>query len=257
MRIILTLIGWYQYRALWARISTNPYNITMNIGTTAWKKTIVEGARELGITVHAGQAEQFAAHALILDEWNQKINLTAIASPVDMAVKHFLDSIVSSRYIEPGSHLLDVGSGAGFPGIPLKVMLPSLNVTLVDATRKKVSFLNHVIRQLHLECIGAIHSRIENLQQKREGRFDVIVCRAFSSLGNFVEKSLPLLAPDGLIMAFKAGEPGSDTDQALKQNGGDVFLVAGKGTPTALRMKCVRFKLPFLNLSRTLILLRR
>mgnify|MGYP001823785488 FL=1 len=229
----------------------------MDIGSIEWKKLIVDGAREMGITVNGGQVDQFAAHALILEEWNQKMNLTAIASPMDMAVKHFLDSIVSSDYVEPGSRLLDVGSGAGFPGIPLKVMIPSLNVTLVDATRKKVSFLNHVIRQLHLECIGAIHSRVENLQQKREGRFDVIVCRAFSSLGNFVEKSLPLLAPDGLIMAFKAGEPGSDTDQALKQNGGDVFLVAGKGTPTALRMKCVRFKLPFLNLSRTLILLRR
>jgi len=212
----------------------------------------------MGMTVHAGQADQFATHALILNEWNQKMNLTAIASPMDMAVKHFLDSIVSSRFIKPGSHLLDVGSGAGFPGIPLKVMIPSLHVTLVDATRKKVSFLNHVIRQLHLECIAAIHSRIENLQQKREGRFDVIVSRAFSSLDDFIEISLPLLAPEGMLMAFKGrGGLGTDLDLPSTQRGGEVYSILGKGKHTELQMRSVNFKLPFLKLSRTLILLRR
>lgn len=229
----------------------------MDIGSIEWKKLIVDGAREVGITVHGGQVDQFAAHALILEEWNQKMNLTAIASPMDMAVKHFLDSIISTDYVEPGSRLLDVGSGAGFPGIPLKVMIPSLNVTLLDATRKKVSFLNHVIRQLHLESIGAIHSRIENLQQKREGRFDVIVCRAFSSLGNFVEKSLPLLAPGGLLMAFKGRGLGSDLDLVSTRGDGDVFSVAGQSNHTELQMRCVSVKLPFLDLSRTLILLHR
>ena len=229
----------------------------MDIGSIEWKEVIVSGAREMGITVHAGQAEQFAAHALILKEWNQKMNLTAIASPMDMAVKHFLDSIVSSRYIEPENRLLDVGSGAGFPGIPLKVMIPSLKVTLVDATRKKVSFLNHVIRQLHLERIAAIHSRIENLARIQEDIFDVIVCRAFSSLGDFVEKSLPLLAPGGLLIAFKGRELGADLDPVSTQGAGDVFFVAGKGNPTELQMRCVNVKLPILNLSRTLILLHR
>jgi len=109
----------------------------MDIGSVEWKEMIAEGAQRLGIDVQTGQLDQFAVHALALKEWNRKINLTAIDSPVDMAVKHFLDCIVSSRYIEPDGKLLDVGSGAGFPGIPLKVMMPSLNVTLVDATRKR------------------------------------------------------------------------------------------------------------------------
>ena len=229
----------------------------MKIGSPAWKDTIVEGARKLGITVYAGQADQFAAHALILKEWNQKINLTAIASPMDMAVKHFLDSIISSRFIKPGSRLLDVGSGAGFPGIPLKVMIPSLDVILVDATRKKVSFLKHVIRQLHLSRIAVIHSRLEDLQQEWKGRFDVIVCRAFSSLGDFAERSMTLLAPDGLLLAFKGKELTTDLAQAFTQKGGEVFPVTGKGFHTELQMECVNFELPFLNLSRTLILLRR
>ena len=229
----------------------------MEIGSLDWKNVIVDGARQMGITVHADQVDQFAAHALILNEWNQKINLTAIASPMDMAVKHFLDSILSSRFIEPDCRLLDVGSGAGFPGIPLKIMIPSLNVVLVDSTRKKVSFLNHVIRQLHLSRITAIHSRIEDLQQEWKSGFDVIVCRAFSSLGDFAEKSMPLLAPDGLLVAFKGRELTTDLDTVSTQSGRDGFPVAGKSFHTELQMECVRFKLPFLNLSRMLILLRR
>jgi len=229
----------------------------MEIGSPDWENVIVEGARSLGLTVQSGQADQFAAHALLLKEWNRKINLTTIDSPMDMAVKHFLDSIISSRYIKPDSRLLDVGSGAGFPGIPLKVMMPSLDVILVDATRKKVSFLKHVIQELHLSRIAAIHSRLEDLQQEWEGRFDIIVCRAFSSLGDFAEKSMPLLAPDGLLMAFKGKTFETDPAQVSTQKGGEVFLVAGKDNQTGLQMKLVSFKLPFLNLSRTLILLRR
>jgi 16S rRNA (guanine527-N7)-methyltransferase len=230
----------------------------MKIGSSEWKEIIVEGARELGIDVQLGQADQFAAHALILNEWNQKINLTAIDSPMDMAVKHFLDSIISSRYIGPGSRLLDVGSGAGFPGIPLKVMMPSLDVILVDATRKKVSFLKHAIQALHLSRIAAIHSRIEDLQQEWEGRFDIIVCRAFSSLADFAEKSMPLLAPDGLLLAFKGRNLGAELSQVPSTQRADRrFPVSGEDPNRQLQMKIVSFELPYLNLSRSLILLRR
>jgi 16S rRNA (guanine527-N7)-methyltransferase len=230
----------------------------MKIGSPEWKKIIVDGARKLGIHVQLGQADQFATHAIKLKEWNQKINLTAIDSPMDMAIKHFLDSIIPFSYIIPGSRLLDVGSGAGFPGIPLKVMLPSLNVTLVDATRKKVSFLNHVIQRLHLSGISAIHSRVENLGQEREGAFDIIVCRAFSSLNDFVEKSLPLLAPDGLLMAFKGKNLEPDLSQvSTSQEVGKTFIIPGNDPNRRLQMKFVHFNLPFLDLSRTLILLSR
>ena len=219
---------------------------------------IIEGAGALGINVQAAQADQFATHAILLKKWNQKINLTAIDSPMDMAIKHFLDSIAPLSSITPGSRLLDIGSGAGFPGIPLKVMMPSLNVTLVDATRKKVSFLNHVIQELHLRDISAIHSRVENLGQDWEGAFDIIVCRAFSSLNDFVEKSLPLLAPDGLLMAFKGKNFEPDLSQVSTPRViGKTVYAYGKGPREKLQIKFMHFDLPFLDLSRTLILLSR
>jgi len=177
---------------------------------------------------------------------------------MDMAIKHFLDSIIPFSHLTPGSRLLDVGSGAGFPGIPLKIMLPSLKVTLVDATRKKVSFLNHVIQQLRLSDISVIHSRVENLQQERQGEFDMIVCRAFSNLNDFVEKSLPLLAPDGLLMALKGKNVEPDLSQMCTcQEAGKTFLVPENDPNRRLKMKFIHFNLPFLDLSRTLVLLHR
>lgn len=229
----------------------------MEIGSAEWKDVIVKGARQFSIDVLPEQADRFALHALLLKEWNQKINLTAIESPMGMAVKHFLDSIIPFRYITPGSRLLDVGSGAGFPGIPLKVMIPSSNMILVDATRKKVSFLHHVIRRLHLCCITPIHSRIEDLRPEREGKFDIIVCRAFSSLAEFAEKSMPLLAPGGLLLAMKGKEISTGLPEESTRGGEGVFSATGKDVHTGLQMTCVSFELPFLNLSRTLILLRR
>ena len=229
----------------------------MEIGSQAWKDTIVVGARKSGISVLPDQLDQFAAHATLLKEWNQKINLTAIGKPVDVAVKHFLDAIIPSRYIKPDSRLLDVGSGAGFPGIAIKVMIPTLQVTLVEATRKKVSFLKHVIRELHLSGISAIQSRIENLPQQPGSGFDVIVSRAFSNLSEFVEKSLPYLAIDGLLMAYKGrGFIEENLDVQATPGTHKTSLISIKNIDRRFQMTIVHFKLPFLELNRSLILLK-
>ena len=175
------------------------------VGSAEWKSLIVEGAKTLGICLNPDTADQFAVYALELLKWNRKINLTAITDPLDVAVKHFLDSLVPSVVIPQGAALLDIGSGGGFPGIPLKILMPSLSVTLAEASLKKVNFQKHAIRSLNLRGIEAVHARAEDMPRDTEfaKTFDVIICRAFSALDLFAETALPLLAENGMIVAMK------------------------------------------------------
>ncbi|MFO7494878.1 MAG: 16S rRNA (guanine(527)-N(7))-methyltransferase RsmG, partial [Desulfobacterales bacterium] len=177
----------------------------MMIGSSDWQHVIRDAANRLGVEIGAAATEKFAVHARELLRWNQKMNLTAITDPAAMALKHFVDAVAALRVLPPGGRLLDIGSGAGFPGIPLKIARPALAVTLVDASRRKVSFLNHLIHTLTLEEAVARHVRVEALAADPHyaGRFDVVICRAFSDLAGFVAAGLPLLAPGGRLVAMK------------------------------------------------------
>lgn len=230
----------------------------MRIGTSEWKEVIVTGAGELGILVEEEQVDQFATHATTLITWNRKINLTTIVSPLEIAIKHFLDAIALVPHIRSANRLLDVGTGAGFPGIPLKVMLPHLAVILLDATLKKVHFLKHVLRQLNSHEITAIHARVEELNHRGMGPFDVIVSRAFSSLSDFVEKSLPLLSMDGLLVAYKSKDYKTefDHDVIFKPVDG-MKRVSSKFGNVQFNIELVHITLPYLDLPRTLILMHR
>ena len=159
----------------------------MQIGSKEWSDLIIEGAAAFDIDLNHRQTRQFATHAAELVRWNQKINITAITDPFEVAVKHVLDSLPAARFISGDAILLDIGSGGGFPGLPLKVLMPSLSVTLIDASRKKVSFLKHVIRTLKLDNIEALHIRAEDLANDPlyRNRFNVIISRAVSSLELF------------------------------------------------------------------------
>jgi 16S rRNA (guanine527-N7)-methyltransferase len=177
----------------------------MRIGSPQWEALIIDGAKTLGVEVDQKQAHLFAIHAGELIKWNTKINLTTITDPVDVAIKHFLDSIAPARHIPPEVTLLDIGSGGGFPGIPLKITLPSVSMTLIDGSRKKISFLKHIIRTLQLQNVDARQIRAEDLVQKTQPppSFDVIISRALSSLENYVRLALPLLAEEGIVIALK------------------------------------------------------
>jgi 16S rRNA (guanine527-N7)-methyltransferase len=177
----------------------------MIIGSPQWVKLIIDGAKILGVEVDQKQAHLFAIHAGELINWNTKINLTAITDPVDVAIKHILDCIAPARHIPPEATLLDIGSGGGFPGIPLKIALPSVSMTLIDGSRKKISFLKHTIRTLQLKNVDTCQIRAEDLVQKFQPppSFDVIISRALSSLENYVRLALPLLAEDGIVIALK------------------------------------------------------
>lgn len=185
----------------------------MQVGSEPWNALIIDGAARMGITVTPRQAGQMARHAGILLDWNRKINLTAITGAEEVAIKHFLDAILPLPHIPDEGALLDLGTGGGFPGIPLKVMRPRQSMTLIDASRKKINFVKHLIRQLSLPGIEAVQTRVEIFarQKDQQGRFRVIVSRAFADLNQIAQAATPLLAPRGRIIVYQG--PGDDENR--------------------------------------------
>jgi 16S rRNA (guanine527-N7)-methyltransferase len=166
-------------------------------------KLLDEGALSLGLKLDSSQLEKFSTLMMELSKWNQKINLTAIKGFKDVAVKHLLDSLTLPAQISLNGSLLDIGSGAGFPSIPICIIRPDLEVVSVDAVQKKIMFQKHIARTLNLHNLNAVHARAESLFTGTGKRFDFIVSRAFSSLKAFAELSLPLLADNGKAVAMK------------------------------------------------------
>ena len=177
----------------------------MKIGSNEWSELIIKGARAFDLDLEHHHTELFAVHARELLHWNQIINLTAITDPFEIAIKHFVDSLAPARMISPGATLLDIGSGGGFPRIPLKVAIPTLSVTLIDASRKKINFLKHLIRSLKLGGIEVIHIRAEDLvsDPAYQKHFDFITSRALTDLSSFIRQARPLLAANGQMIALK------------------------------------------------------
>jgi 16S rRNA (guanine527-N7)-methyltransferase len=177
----------------------------IRIGSGQWTRILTEGAAELGVRLDDRQARLLCLHAAELLKWNSRVNLTRITEPVEVAVKHFLDSLAAVPLVGPGVAVLDLGSGGGFPGLPVKVAVPDARVTLLDSVRKKVSFLKNVIRQTGLAGIDAIQGRIEDLGQDpaHHRRYDVVISRALASLDGFAQLALPFVAPGGSIIALK------------------------------------------------------
>ncbi|RPH51582.1 MAG: 16S rRNA (guanine(527)-N(7))-methyltransferase RsmG [Desulfobacteraceae bacterium] len=226
----------------------------MKIGSEEWKNIIIQGAKVFDVNVGLKEVEQFSIHAVELLKWNLKINLTAITDPFEVAVKHFLDSIASAGIIPAGSSMLDIGSGGGFPGIPLKIIIPNLSLTLLDSSRKKITFLKHVIRTIGIENIEALQVRAEELAQGTK-MFDVIICRAFSSLEQYVGSALPLLAPDGLIISLK-GKIDPVELQSIRVSD-DRKQGNGKISGLLIDIKIKKYFLPYIDSERTLIIIKK
>jgi 16S rRNA (guanine527-N7)-methyltransferase len=228
----------------------------MEIGTNDWSNFLTNQAKIIEIQLDHTQNHLFAIHAIELIKWNHKINITTITDPVEVASNHFLDSLVPARFIPPEAAMLDIGSGGGFPGIPLKVILPKLSVTLIDASRKKTSFLKHVIRTLKLENIEALHMRAEDLaiQPRYINRFDVIISRALSSLDAFVLLALPLLKNRGVIIALK-GEIDKSELNDLQDNVLEK-MKSGGSIDRQFTISRERYSLPMINAERSIITVR-
>lgn len=182
---------------------------------------------EIGISLKKEDEARFDTYLRELKAWNEKINLTAIKEDQDIIIKHFLDSMTPVKFIKHGSALLDIGSGAGFPGIPLKIAEPSLKVTLLDSVNKKVTFMKHIIAELGLTGIEAVHSRAEELATTKKGSYDVVISRALTNLSDFVKLGEPFLKPDGILIAMKGSRANEEVKEAAKVLGQKKMRVRG------------------------------
>lgn len=209
------------------------------------KDLLVRGAAQLGVALTPAQVGKFALFAAELRKWNRKINLTAITTEREIALKHFVDSLSLCRAVDGRGRLLDLGSGGGFPVIPFAILHPKSETVSVDAVEKKIIFQRHAGRLLGLSHFEAIHARGEELAGRFAGHFDWIVSRAFSDIPTFVRMALPLLAPGGKIVAMKGqgGREEAETSRpALALLGVDI-------------LQLVEFPLPLSSDRRSLIVM--
>ena len=170
---------------------------------------IAKGAAELGLSIDQHQINQLLDFTRLIEKWNKTHNLTAITQLDDMLVKHILDSLSIATHLPSGT-ILDVGSGAGLPGIPLSIVSTNKQFTLVDSSSKRVAFLKEVKRKLALTNVSPIHSRVEDLKTQT---FEIITSRAFSSIFEMIKKTEHLLAEQGCWLAMKGLYPESEINE--------------------------------------------
>lgn len=215
------------------------------------KELLKKSAASLGIELSDQQTEQFIKYYEILVEWNSFMNLTGITEYEEVVQKHFTDSLAFCKAIEPSGvkNLIDIGTGAGFPGIPLKIVYPHIQVTLLDSLQKRIKFLDEVIAQLGLTGIETIHGRAEDFAKpsmKRES-YDVCVSRAVANLASLSEYCLPYVKLGGYFIPYKSGKMEEELAEARKA----VFVLGGKIEEE------VKFMLPQSDISRSLIKIKK
>lgn len=213
------------------------------------KKLLIDGANEFNIHLKEEQIDKFFRYKNILKEWNEKINLTAIEEDREVIIKHFIDSLSILPLIKDEKvNLIDVGTGAGFPGIPVKIARESIEVTLLDSLDKRVKFLNEVIKENSLKGIKALHGRAEEkgvLPEFRE-KFDICTARAVANLPVLIEYCLPFVKVGGCFIAMK----GSSTDE-IDNSKKALDIIGGK-------LEEVKdFNLPFSDSKRNIIIIRK
>lgn len=181
---------------------------------------LISGAAELGLILDQGQLDRFQTYYEELRDWNRRINLTSITKFEDVQLKHFLDSLTLVMALgRPGdARFIDVGAGAGLPGLPLKIVLPSIKLVLLEATRKKAAFLSHLVDKLGFSDVEVVASRSEDaahLGRYRES-FDVVLSRAVAPLPALVELTLPFARTGGVFIAQKKGDLDTEVEEAAR-----------------------------------------
>lgn len=166
------------------------------------QETLISGARAFDIRLDNAQADACLVYLAELVKWNRKINLTAIGEEQEIVIKHFLDSFSYAKGFEPlpGTKLLDMGSGAGFPALPLKIAFPDLLITLVESVGKKAAFLRHIIRTLHMTDVDVKEGRTKALSSVHQQKYDVVTARAFAKMETALKEGSRFLKPKGVLV---------------------------------------------------------
>jgi 16S rRNA (guanine527-N7)-methyltransferase len=212
--------------------------------------TLSEGAAAIGVPLGKTELDLFALYHRELLLWNQRINIVSQKTSQEIVIRHFVDSLTPVQWIEsPEGLLIDLGSGGGFPGIPLRVALPGLKLTLVESSRKKTSFLAHIVRTLKLDNVTIIRERVDPLigEPSCAGAFDTVLSRAAFKLPELLRMASFFLKPEGLLIALKGPDPTEEMEEAK------TVLSATSMILTA----CRDIRLPIMDLSRKIIIYRR
>ena len=214
-----------------------------------FSKLISSYGKEISIEFSNIQIESFYKYMNLLIEWNEKINLTAITEPKEIIIKHFIDSLTVLKDIKGKNTLVDVGTGAGFPGIPLKIMDEEIKITLLDSLNKRINFLNEVINQLDLKNIETIHSRVEDAgkNKKYRERFDIATARAVANLATLSEYMLPLVKVGGKSICMK----GSEVSEELQNSKKAISILGGEIE------NIDNFQLPKSDMMRNIVIIKK
>ena len=211
----------------------------------------IKKCEKIGITLSEKQISQFMTYYDLLVEWNSFMNLTAITEFNEVIDKHFIDSLAICEYVDfkNGDSLIDIGTGAGFPGIPLKIVFPELRITLLDSLNKRIKFLDTVIESLGLENVETIHGRAEDFakQQSYREKYDFVISRAVANLATLSELCIPFAKEDKYFISYKAEKCNEELEDAKKA----ISILGGKVE------KQIEYKLPDTDMNRNLLLIKK
>jgi len=210
---------------------------------------LISIGKQINVDINEEQANKFYKYMELLLEWNEKMNLTAITEPDEVILKHFIDSITVEKYINKEAKIIDVGTGAGFPGIPLSIIRNDLNITLMDSLNKRIRFLDEVIEKNNLINVDTVHSRAEELARNTDYRekFDVATSRAVASLNVLLEYMVPFIKVGGYCICMKGSNVDEELDNAKKAL--DVLNCKVE--------KVERFNLPGSDYGRNIIIIKK
>lgn len=213
-----------------------------------FEKSLKEKVEKLGIELNDYQVKQFYNYMKLLIEWNKKINLTAIIDPEDIILKHFIDSLTIAKYINEKDKIADIGTGAGFPGIPIKILKPENEMLLVDSLNKRIKFLEMVIQEDKLKNIKVLHGRAEEIGHNKayRGNFDVVTSRAVAKLNILLEYMLPLLKLGGKCICLK----GPNIEEELEEARNAIKILGGQID------KIEQMELPYSDNRRNIIIIK-